>query len=275
MNGGTGRLRLGLFQPEADGIADGDRHRNAPVAGVVTFDDLPGRQAGAGLHDRALGGGDELIVQLPVPPVALGNLPVQQRILFQLAQALLLCVLGQMHPEFQDQRAIVGQGFLERFDPRQPLVELGQADAAVDMVENRHRIPGTEKQGDAPLGRQLPPEPPVFRPVALLVGKLAEGAGNQPARIHPLVQFVDRFAFTGAVHTGEYHDHRKIGLPQLHLHHQQLLSQLGNLLVIIPFGQLALQFGGSKHHDLLQAGNETQRTGRIHRMASAGIFYFP
>ena len=174
---------------------------------------------------------------------------MQQWIFLQLAQPLLLRVLGQMHPELENQRAAIGQGLLEGFDALQALIKIGQRAAAIDVIENRQRIPGTQEQAHAPTGRQITPEAPVFRAVTLLIGRLAKGMGDQPSRIQPFMQLIDCLALACAIHPGKHHDHRKIGLAQCHLRHQQILTQERHLFVIIGFGQLALQFGGSEHQD--------------------------
>ena len=65
-----------------------------------------------------------------------------------------------------------------------------------------------------PLRRQVAPEAPVVRPLALLVRRLPEGARHDPARIHPLVEQVDALALAGAVDAAEQDDDRRPGAPR-------------------------------------------------------------
>ena len=102
------RPRLDFIQTEPNRVADRRRYGDAAITLIVTLNDFPWRQSGAGFHQGALGSADKLAIHFPVPPVAFRNLPMQQRTLFQFAQPFLLSVFRQVHPKFQDQRAIIG-----------------------------------------------------------------------------------------------------------------------------------------------------------------------
>ena len=62
---------------------------------------------------------------------------LRQRIALELFQALLLRALAQVHPELQDERAIVGQRFLERRHAAELLVELRGLDAPMCTIQKR------------------------------------------------------------------------------------------------------------------------------------------
>ena len=102
-------------------------------------------------------------------------------VLFQGFEALLLGLLAQVHPELQDDGAVLRQAALERDDAVERLVELGVGLVAVDVVEDRARIPRTEEHADAAAARQVAPVAPEFRPLLFFVGRLAVGVGNQPS----------------------------------------------------------------------------------------------
>ena len=108
----------------ANGIAQRGTHGDAAIPFVFALDDLPRRVIGAGVANRAIGRGHEPIEHLPVPPRVLADAPAPQRILFPRLEPLLLRRLPEVHPELQDDRAIVGERALE----------------GGDLVEERRRI---------------------------------------------------------------------------------------------------------------------------------------
>ena len=158
---------------------------------------------------------DEAVVELPVVPLLARDAPARERIAVQLLEPLLLRPLVEVHPELQDQRAVVGERPLELDDLVEARAELGAAQPPLDAIDERPGVPGAQEEADPPLRRQVAPEAPVLRPLALLVRRRAVCPRHQPARIHPFVEQVDDLALARAVHSAEEHDHRRpAGLAQ-------------------------------------------------------------
>ena len=69
----------------ADRFAQGREHGETAEPGIFAFDDDPAGLAGACSSKRPFGGGDELVVTLPIPPIGFFHPPALQRIFFQAA----------------------------------------------------------------------------------------------------------------------------------------------------------------------------------------------
>jgi len=65
---------------------------------IGALDDVPGRLAGVGLVQEAVGRRLEGSVHLPVLLLPLGDPPAGERVLFEGIKAFLLGLLSQMHP---------------------------------------------------------------------------------------------------------------------------------------------------------------------------------
>ena len=153
-----------------------------------------------------------------------------------------------MHPELDDDRAIVGQRSLEGGNLVEQRVEFRRAGAPCDAIENRRGIPGAEKDGDAPARGQVAPVPPQPRTLTLIARRVGIAPGEDPAGIHPLVEQVGRLALARCVDASEQDDHReRRGLEQLLLRGEQLRAQLRNLCFVIALRELSTDFGGFKH----------------------------
>src|SRR4029453_14940701 len=153
-----------------------------------------------------------------------------------------------MHPELEDQRAVIGQPALEFDDLVKPGPELDAAQPPMNTVDERTRVPGAQKKANAPLRRQVPPEPPVLGTLALLVGWLSVGSRQQPARIHPLVEKVDALALAGAVNTAKKDNHgRPARIAPPILHAEQFLAQRGDPRLVLGARHLPSQLGSFEH----------------------------
>ena len=158
------RNTRGLREPPAHRIPNDGPHLQAAVPFVNAFDNRPERLGGAGALDRTLRRLDERPVHAPVLPLLFRDAPARERVPFELLQALLLRVPSQMHPELQDQRAIVGQPLLERRDAREPDVERRGLAVALNPLHDRRRIPRLQEQADPAAGRKGLPVAPVLGP---------------------------------------------------------------------------------------------------------------
>ena len=160
------------------------------------------------------------------------------RMPLQRFQALLLRLPIEMHPELEDQGAVVGEGPLERGNAREAPVERARPDAPVGAVQQGRGIPGAEEEPEAPARRQVAPVAPELGALPFLLGQPVIGVGDDSARIEPFREQVDRFPLARAVDAGEQHDGRKIrfGERALRLHQRDperrclfLERGLGNL----------------------------------------------
>src|SRR5256885_1136680 len=85
-----------------------------PIAPLVPrIDDVPGRLGRGSPAQRALGLFAELIVFLEETPVLLGHAPAGELVLLQRGQALALHLLGDVHPQLDDDDPLVVQHPLE------------------------------------------------------------------------------------------------------------------------------------------------------------------
>ena len=126
--------RLGALEAAADGVAQHRPHRHAPIALVFALDDVPGGLVVAGAANRAIGRGHEAIEHAPVAPRVLAHAPPAQRVLLPGLEPFLLRGLSQMHPELQDDDAIIGERALEGRDLVQQRIELVRRDPVRDAV---------------------------------------------------------------------------------------------------------------------------------------------
>jgi hypothetical protein len=177
-------------------------------------------------------------------PVLARHPPALEGVRFQLLEAVLLSRLSQVHPEFHEQDPVVRQGLLERVDLFELRLELGVRRLAVHAVEQRVRVPGAQKQPEVAAGREIPPEAPVRRTCSLGLRGSPESARRDATGIHPLVQQIRELALPGPVHTGEHHDDRKISLPEVRLHFEQLSSKGGGPALVFRPGHRRPFLGG-------------------------------
>ena len=134
--------------------------------------------------------------------------------------------MTQVHPELEDQRPVIGKGILEGHDAVQVIVESGLVILVIHAPQYRLRIPGTQEQADVTFWRQITPESPVFRPVALFIRRIVVGPGDQPARIHPLIEDINGVALAGSINTGKQDDDRKTAVyPEICLRLEQGLPK--------------------------------------------------
>src|SRR5213075_838623 len=92
------------------------------------------------------------------------------------------------------------------------------------------------------------PEAPHLRTIALDVGESAEGVGADVARIHPLVEEVDRLALAGAV-DAVHEDHHGKGafVQQAILQVEEPLARLALLALELALLELVADLGGFEH----------------------------
>ena len=232
---GHGRLHRRAFapQPLLERVEQGLRDRQVAIPGVGALHDDPRRVARARAEQRVLRDLPELVVQIEMLPVLRRHAPPRVLGLLQRPQALFLLLLGEVEPELQDQRALVGEHPLEPDDLLQLLVELPLIDIPVRAVEDRPRVPRAEEDPELALGRKRLPVPPVRRLLRLLAGGHAHRPRRDVARVHPRVQQVDRLALARAIDAADDDDDRKRRLLQDgSLRLQQRGAQRRDLLVV-------------------------------------------
>ena len=79
------------------------------------------------------------------------------------------------------------------------------------------------------------------------VGRLGVAAGDDPPRIHPLVEQVDGFALARRVDAGKKDDDGKAGVQELTLRVQELVPELGDLRLELRFRKRASNLRGFEH----------------------------
>ena len=90
---------------------------------VYALDDRPGCRTGTGTHDGPFRCCLEAIINVPVLPILRGDTPAGKGIFFKFLQSLLLCITTQVHPEFEDQRPVIGKRLLESQNTIQMVIE--------------------------------------------------------------------------------------------------------------------------------------------------------
>ncbi len=157
-------------------------------------------------------------------------------------------VAAEVHPELEDQGAVVGQRVLEADDLREPVVEFRIVDFAVDALQQRCGVTPAQVDAHAAFRRDVPPVAPEARPRLFLVRWRLVADGPYPARVHPLVQHVHRGALAGAIDAGEVDDDREARhFERLVLQFQEARAQIVFALLEFGFGNALPELGGVEH----------------------------
>ena len=156
----------------------------------------------------------KLVVGLQPVVARLGHPPGGTGILGEGLESLLLAVLGQVKPEFEDQRALIHQHRLKAVDIVENLVEVGPPQGPGDAIGDGLGVPGTGENAYLTLRRKRPPIAPHEGTLALFVTGCRESECRDVARIHPGIEQIDRFALAAAVYTAHQDDDRKFLLLQ-------------------------------------------------------------
>ena len=106
------------------------------------FDDKPRRLWCVSSGDELFGCIDKPVVAFPVLPILRGDPPMLMRIFLQFLETLLLRFPVQMHPELEDQCAVIGQRPLEGDRPFDGGIESLLAHATINPIDQRCRVPG-------------------------------------------------------------------------------------------------------------------------------------
>ena len=124
LSASAGRSSLARFGRRCASWLTGARIASRIAVAIVSvryarpaFDDRPGRPARAGPLDDPFGRGDELVAHAPVLPLQLGDAPARELVALEFLQTLLVRVAAEVHPELENQRAVVGKRLLELRDP--------------------------------------------------------------------------------------------------------------------------------------------------------------
>ena len=239
--------RAGI-QALAQGVEERARDEEFAVARIGAVDDQPRRLARAGMAQRVLGHLAVAVVVLARMPVLLGDAPARARILLQRLEALALPVLREVEPQLDQQHPFAHQHRLETVDLVQALIEVGLLRHLVYALAHRVGVPVAEQDADAPARRQRAPEAPHEGTLGLLGGGRVEGQRLDVARVHPLVQEIDRLALAGPVDAVDQHHHGKgFRFEQIELRVEQLRTQLRLGGVVLVLVDLVAQFCRFEH----------------------------
>ncbi len=174
-------------------------------------------------------------------------------VLFQARQALLLNIPADVHPEFQDQRAIFCERLFEGIDLFEPGVEFVPADAAVHEVEQWRGVAAAEIDSDLSTRRQVHPVSPHQWPHSFGFKWQVKTAGCYPPRIHPLVEQIGAFRLPGAAHAGKVDEYRRNrSLAQCLLLDQKGVPERQLTLFELPVRYFLTQFSRLKHDAVLR-----------------------
>ena len=240
--------RRGAGHTSSNRITDRGRDRERAVPLVDTFDDRPWRAGRAGPLDDPFGRGDELAAHAPVLPLQLADTPARELVAFEFLQTLLVRGAAEVHPELENQHAVVGKRLLELGDPAEVIVELGGFVAAVDPREQRRRVPRAEVEAHAAAWRKRAPVAPELRPFRFLVRRLAERRRDDPSRIHPFGQEVDGLTLARAIDAREDDDDGEAGLfPQTALRIEQIRAQTRRTRPVLGLRDGTAELGGFEH----------------------------
>ena len=154
--------------------------------------------AGTGAARHLLAVGDRTPMAADVAPF-LEHVAAAAGKRLDLLQAAPLLLAREMEPEFQDQRALVGQHQLEPVDGLQLALEGVVVDHLEHPILERLVVPGAEHDAELALGREVAPVAPHARPGPLHLVGLAIGMGAQMMWIEPLVEPLDRAPLAGAI----------------------------------------------------------------------------
>ncbi|MNV56498.1 hypothetical protein D3C71_1487870 [compost metagenome] len=171
-----------------------------------------------------------------------------QRVVLQGFEARLHLFLGQVKPEFDDQRAFVAEHFFQAFGAMDPLIQHRILEQAVDPALQHLAVPVTEKHPHPAFGREHPPIAPGGRSGQFFVGLLIEGTHFDQPGVHPLVEQLDRLALAGTFDAVDQYDHRKPALlPELVLGFEQGFAQNWNFAIKGFFVDRMTDFGRFEH----------------------------
>ncbi|RMM94035.1 hypothetical protein ALQ68_102614 [Pseudomonas savastanoi pv. glycinea] len=260
-NGERSGLGLDLVQRGLHAFQQQTADRQAAVVGVYAFDHMPGRIFAAGATQHPLTEAHELVVSLGLLPVQRADAPAVQRIILEGFEAQLHLLLGQVEPEFEDQRAFVTEHLFQALGTADGLIEHRVLETPVDPALQHLAIPVTKEDSHAPLGRQLSPVTPGGWMGQLFVGLLIEGAYLDQARVHPFAEQFDGLTLACALYAVDQHDDLPTGLlVQVYLRFQQGFAQLGQSSFVGLVVNGMTDFSGFKHAQLLIGdGSENAR----------------
>src|SRR4051812_4822219 len=121
---------------------------------------MPRRVWMVGARDHVLDRFQVLVALVAIAPVLVGQLPTLERILLTALESLQLLLVGDVEPELDQDRALVGEGPLETVDlvvgpqpllPRSQLLDPLDEDASVPgAIEDRHPAPARQDLPEAP-----------------------------------------------------------------------------------------------------------------------------
>ncbi len=174
-----------------------------------------------------------------VPLVLGGDAPARGLVFHQAAQASLLQLGPDVQVHLDDRHAVGHQHALEPLDalevaPHPRRRAAGPAYRRGEQV----LVPAAVQDHDATLWRHHAPVTPQRRPLALDLVRLTEAVHRDELGVQPTEQFVHDFAAAGPGDARDDHDDRPgARLAQLELRVEQLVLQLGQLVLVLELRQ--------------------------------------
>ena len=177
-----------------------------------------------------------LIPLLAVSPVLIGDLPLFFGSVLAVVEALELCVFVDLHPEFDDDGAPVGQFLLKFIHLVIGALPVILAAEAFNALHHDASVPGAVKDRDvAVLGKPVP-EPPKEVPGLLVGFRAGDGMHFIAAGIQSAGDPLDIAALAGCVPALIGNNDRDLLAVEFIVQIPQFLLQTIQLLVVFLFG---------------------------------------
>ena len=200
----SGRVRSSeLFFERA---ANRPENLDPRVALVFGFDQGPGRSLGAGARQHVVRRAFVQVPLLAVAEVFLGDLVKLPRLLLAVLEAPELLLAADVQPELDEDRAVVGQLFLEIVDFLVGAHPFSLAREALDALDQDSAVPAAIVDREAPEPRQVTPEAPQVVMRAFLVVRCGNRDHAILTGVERLHDAADHAAFAGGVPPLEQQD---------------------------------------------------------------------
>ncbi|MNX95577.1 hypothetical protein D3C86_1278560 [compost metagenome] len=223
-------------------------HGQTAIMGIRPGDHMPGCIDATGTAQHPLAILHEPVIGFRLLPVQRADAPAVQRVVGQRLEPCLHLLLGKVKPELEDQRTFIAEHLFQALGGIDRLVQSRILELAMDPPLQHLAVPVAEENPHAPLGREHPPVPPGRWPRQFFVGLLIERADLDQARVHPLVEHLDRLTLAGTFDAIDQNDHREAALLlQFELRFEQRFAQGRDFGVVGFFVDGVIDFGGFKH----------------------------
>ena len=212
----------------------GDETGDGEVAGarIGGGDDGPRGARAVGGVAEAGGGAGEAVVETVVATCFVGDAPRGVGVGGELGEAETLFALGEVEPDLDDERAVVGEEFFEVPDVFDVAGGRGGGETLGGLCAEELGIPGAGEDAEATVDGKAAPETPHERTFAFLVGRLAERERFDAAGVEPAAEGVDDITAATGFFAGENEKDFGRNLFQADLETDEFLAEGGDTGVV-------------------------------------------